>query len=171
MTVGSHHCNIFGRNIEIDTVHHRAKFVVGSSKHCTVDASQQNGSLHFYTDCVLAQHGRLRKLVCILSHEAVFTILILHGDFQRVHVHIKCQRLFGDLLQGIQQSLGCDGKTSVRIAFVHLNRCDHRGFTIGCCYRQSPILQFKKEAIQNGQCIFRINHATDSLQMTGECST
>ena len=68
VAVRSHHCDIFCCNIEINTVHHRAEFGVGSSEDRAVDSPQQHFRFHFHTNCVVTQCSRLRKFVCILSH-------------------------------------------------------------------------------------------------------
>ena len=171
MAIGSNESDIFGGDIEINTVHHGTKLVISRSKHGTVDTTQQHLCIHFHTYGIVTQHGRLRELVRILPHQAVFTVLILYRDFKGIRIDFKSQRLFGNFLQSVQKGFGCDGKTAVHITFIHFDCSDHRRFTVGNSCRQGSVLQFKEETIQNRQRILRINHTANSLQMTGERST
>ena len=68
MSVGSHQRDVFGGDVEINTVHYRTQFVVGSRKDTAVHATHQHVSRHSYLHRVAAQFLSLRIFVGILSH-------------------------------------------------------------------------------------------------------
>ena len=153
MTVRCHHRDVFCCNIEIYTVHYRTELVIGSCEYRTVDATQQYTCFHLHADCIFAQHSRLRKFVSILSHQTIFSVLILHGDFIIVRVDVECQRLFRNFFQCIKQCFRYYGKTPVCIAFIYLNGCHHGRFTVRNSHRQCSVFQFEEKTIENRQRI------------------
>ena len=65
---------------------------------------------------------------------------VMNRNLQRTRIDVKRQRLFGDFLQSVQQSLGSHCKTSVGITFIHFDCGNHRCFTVGNSYRQGSVL-------------------------------
>lgn len=110
MTVRSNHCNVFCCNIEINTVHHRTKFIIGSSKHRTVDTSQKYACFHFYADSIIPQCSRLREFIRILPHQAVFSVLVLHRYFIIIRIDIECEWLLRNFFQCVKQCFRYYGK-------------------------------------------------------------
>ena len=145
--VRSYQCNIFRGDIEINTVHHRAKLVIGRGKNGTIDAIQQNISIQFYANGIITKLRRLRKFFSILSHQTILAVLILNGYLQIIEIDIKRQRLLRYFLQSIEQRFGRHSETSVGITFIYLQSSYHGGFTIRYCDGQRPVLQLEKETI------------------------
>ena len=149
MTVGSHECQIVRVNIEIDTVHYRTKLVVSRCKQRTADTVQQHLRVHHDRDCILIQRFLLRICISLLSDKIIFTILEMDKDFQVIVVNIKSQRLFGQLLQRVEQDFCRNREKSASLCIHHVNGCNQTCFSIRSCYSKFITFQVEKETVQD----------------------
>ena len=149
MAVGSHKCQIVRVNIEIDTIHYRTKFVVSRCKQRAADTVQQHLRVHHDGDRVIIQRFLLRICVSLLSDKIIFTILEMDKNFQVIIVNIKSQRLFGQLLQWIEQDFCRDSEKPASLCIHHVNGCNQTCFSIRSCYGKFITFQVEKETVQD----------------------
>ena len=165
ISVRSDKNDIFGVNIHAHAVHNRAQFVIGRSKKAAGNTSQQYRRGHRQTGRLFA-HGRtLRVFIAVDAHKIVFTILVIEKYLQIFVIDLECQRLFGQLAQGIEQNFRRHGKQAFSFCLDQTDSCGHCRFLIRSRYRQFISFQSKKEIIENRHRVFGINHSSHGLQM------
>ena len=113
---------------------------------------------------VFGQCRRSGIFVGHLSHELITAVLVHDGDFQSVGIDVELKRLLGNLLDGILNGLGVDGKGEVAFAFHQVDAGEDGRFVVRGCEVQLLALQTEEETIKNGQTVFGGNHSAQGLK-------
>ena len=112
MSVAGYDGETVRSQVEIDTVHHRAQFVLSRREECAVDILSQC-QVGYRDDIGIVADGLSHgELVGIVDGQREQTVLIRDLHDVLLLVHVEGNRLLRDTFHGIEQQRVTDGKAT-----------------------------------------------------------
>ena len=151
VTVAGNNCQVFGCQVEVDTVHHGAQLVLCRSEDGAVDVLSQQGIVDDNLVGGKVKTLRLRELVGILDRQREETVLIGNLGNVRGLVNIESDGLLGETLHGFQQVVVANAETGIAVALRQVELGFHHILTVGGCQIEHVVVDVEQEVCQNGQ--------------------
>ena len=163
-TVGGHHGEAFGVEVEEHTVHHGAEGIVGSGEERAVDAREKARGIGAEGRDFAVQLGSEGVFLGVLTHEVVVPVLIGDGDVEVVGVDVEFEGLFGDFLDGLLNGLGVDGEVDGTVALDQLEGGVEGELAVRSRELELVVVDLEEEIVQDGHAVFRRDDATERLE-------
>ena len=163
-TVGGHHGEAVGVEVEEHTVHHGAEGIVGGGEERAVDAREKAGGIGTEGRDFAFEFGREGIFLRVLSHEVVVPVLIGDGDVEVVGVDGKFEGLFGDFLDGVLNGLGVDGEVDHAVALDQLEGGVKGELAVRSGELELVVVDLEEEIVQDGHAVFRRDDAAERLE-------
>ena len=170
VAVAGNHGQTVGSQVEVDAVHHRAKFVLSRGEerarqvvveHRRVDADDRG---------VVGNLLRTRIFVAVLRREVVQTVLIDDFNRQILGVHLERERLFGQFLHRVEQCAVGHSEVALAVNFVELQRRAHHVFAVARRDGELLVIHFEQETVENRQGVLAVDDPCQCLEATAQSS-
>ena len=155
MPVGGNDGQPIFLQIEVNSVHDGAQFVLPRGENRTHDAIEQHRRLHLYACRISSQFLVTGIFFGRLSREVVHAVLVSYLHSHSLQVDVEVQWLVGQFASCIENGTTRHGKAAVAVAFVQFQRSLHRRFAVASGKCQHAVNHFKKKVIENRRRRFR----------------
>ena len=109
--------------VEVDTVHHRAEFLLSRSEDGAVDILRQLTAFDHYFVGIVIHTLWLREIFCRFNGQCELSVEISHLCRVVRLVNIECDRLFRESFHCIEDVVAVDGKRVIGITLRQFNWC------------------------------------------------
>lgn len=168
MAIRSHESEAVGKEVEIDTVHHRANVVVVGSEERAVDVLAQHLGIDGQRLGIAANRFLLRIFFRVLGREVVSSVLVLNSHLISLRVDLERERLLRQLLHRVKDRAVGDGEFAFRVALVKRNNGPHKVFTVGGRDFHLAIVDLEEETLKNGKGVLAVDDLRKGLQTAVE---